>query len=122
MLGASQDGWVVPLVAAQSPDVAFIILKPASALPTWENNLYEVDNTLRLAGFPESVVGEPTEPEPCSTPWCAPTEARVPGQNSATRCWAFLASLAARNSTTSNWPATSTFIASIPAAPLVRQR
>lgn len=56
MLGASQDGWVVPLVAAQSPDVAFIILKPASALPTWENNLYEVDNTLRLAGFPESVV------------------------------------------------------------------
>lgn len=53
MLGASQGGWVVPLAASQSSRIAFIVLKSASALPTWENTLYEVDNTLRFAGVPE---------------------------------------------------------------------
>ena len=56
MLGVSQGGWVVPLAASRSREVAFMVLKSASSLPTWENNLHEVDNGLRLAGFPEGSI------------------------------------------------------------------
>ena len=54
MRGDSQGGWVVPYAAAQSSNVAFVIVKSASSLNTWDNGLFEMANDLRLEGFAET--------------------------------------------------------------------
>ena len=51
--GNSNSGWVVPIVAARSKDVAFIISRVGSALPPHENILYEIENDARQRGFTE---------------------------------------------------------------------
>ncbi|HKR10881.1 MAG TPA: prolyl oligopeptidase family serine peptidase [Pyrinomonadaceae bacterium] len=61
MRGDSQGGWVVPYAAAQSRNVAFVIVKSASSLNTWDNGLFEMENDLRLEGFSESDIGKARE-------------------------------------------------------------
>ncbi len=56
LMGNSQGGWVAPLVASRSSDIAFVIARAASGLSTFENVLYEVENDLRGAGFSEAEV------------------------------------------------------------------
>ena len=53
MRGDSQGGWIVPYAAAHSNNVAFVIVKSASSLNTWDNGLFEMANDLRLEGFAE---------------------------------------------------------------------
>ena len=49
--GNSNSGWVVPLVAVRSSDVAFVINRVGSLLPPTENILYEIENQMRAQGF-----------------------------------------------------------------------
>jgi pimeloyl-ACP methyl ester carboxylesterase len=45
--GNSEGGWVAPLAASRSTDVAFLILRSGSALPVWKTVLHEGENKLR---------------------------------------------------------------------------
>jgi dienelactone hydrolase len=52
----SNSGWFVPLAAAHSSDVAFIISRVGSSLPPTENILYEIENQMRDQGFSEDEI------------------------------------------------------------------
>lgn len=50
LIGHSNGGWVAPLAASRSQDVAFLIVKSGSGLPVHENILYELEMDMRGAG------------------------------------------------------------------------
>jgi uncharacterized protein len=55
LIGHSNGGWVAPLAASRSRDVAFVIVKSGSGLPVHENLVYELEMDMRAAGnFSES--------------------------------------------------------------------
>lgn len=54
--GNSNSGWVVPLAASQSKDVAFVISRVGSSLPPTENVLYEIENQMREQEFSEAEI------------------------------------------------------------------
>jgi pimeloyl-ACP methyl ester carboxylesterase len=54
--GNSNSGWVVPIVASQSKDVAFVISRVGSSLPPTENVLYEIENQMHGQGFSEAEI------------------------------------------------------------------
>jgi pimeloyl-ACP methyl ester carboxylesterase len=55
--GASQAGWIMPLVAASAPgDVAFLIVHAGSGTTVREEGVLYLRNELRFAGLPESSV------------------------------------------------------------------
>jgi ketosteroid isomerase-like protein/pimeloyl-ACP methyl ester carboxylesterase len=54
--GNSNSGWVVPIVAARSKDVAFVISRVGSALQPHENILFEIENDARQRGFTEQEI------------------------------------------------------------------
>jgi alpha-beta hydrolase superfamily lysophospholipase len=56
--GFSQGAAVVPLAAAQSGDVAFVIEVSGCQLPTWKQDPYRVEGELRADGFSESAIQE----------------------------------------------------------------
>jgi uncharacterized protein len=55
--GNSNSGWVVP-ITARSKDVAFVISRVGSALPPYENVLYEVENAARQSGLSEQDINQ----------------------------------------------------------------
>ncbi len=54
--GISQGGWIGPLAAAASDDVAFLVLIASTGTTPAEQMMYAVECQLRLAGFGEDVV------------------------------------------------------------------
>jgi len=59
LIGHSNGGWVAPLAASRSKDIAFVIVKSGSALPVHENILYELEMDLRAAGnFSENEIAQ----------------------------------------------------------------
>ena len=48
--GHSQGGWIGPLAASQSPDVAFLIVNSGPGISPPDQDLYGVEHTLRRAG------------------------------------------------------------------------
>lgn len=54
--GNSNSGWVVPIAAARSKDVAFVISRAGSTLPDHENILYEIENDARARGFSDQEI------------------------------------------------------------------
>lgn len=55
--GASQAGWIMPLVAAAAPgEVAFLLVHAGSGTTVREQGVHYIRNELRLAGLPESSV------------------------------------------------------------------
>jgi pimeloyl-ACP methyl ester carboxylesterase len=50
--GISQGGWVAPLAASLSADVAFVISVSGPGVPVVEQNLYDLRNGLRGRGHP----------------------------------------------------------------------
>ena len=56
--GISQGGWVAPIVAAQTPDIAFLIAIAAPGVSYAEVNLFAVANRLRARGFSATEVTE----------------------------------------------------------------
>ena len=51
LLGMSQGGWIAPLVASKSSDVAFLINVVGAAVSAHEQLLYEENNNLREIGL-----------------------------------------------------------------------
>ena len=59
LIGHSNGGWVAPLAASRSQDVAFLIVKSGSGLPVHENIVYELEMDMRAAGnFSENDIGQ----------------------------------------------------------------
>jgi uncharacterized protein len=56
--GNSNSGWVVPIAASRSKDVAFVISRVGSAVPPSENILYEIENDARQRGLSEQDVNK----------------------------------------------------------------
>jgi pimeloyl-ACP methyl ester carboxylesterase len=56
--GQSQGGWIAPLTASRSSDVAFIIIVSGPTVPPWQQETYKVQARTRAMGLPESEVVE----------------------------------------------------------------
>jgi dienelactone hydrolase len=56
--GLSQGGWVVPLAAAQAPDVAFVIIVSGPGVKVSDVHLYAGQMRLRERGFSEAEINE----------------------------------------------------------------
>ena len=56
--GISQGGWIVPLAAAQSKDVAFAILVSAAAVTPAEQTLMSTEAEMRVQGVPQDKINE----------------------------------------------------------------
>jgi pimeloyl-ACP methyl ester carboxylesterase len=54
--GISQGGWIGPLAAAASDEVAFLVLVASTGVTPAEQMMYAVEKQLRLAGYGEDVV------------------------------------------------------------------
>jgi uncharacterized protein len=55
--GASQAGWILPLVAAQAPrEIAFLVVHAGSGTTVREEGVLYIENELRLAGLPATSV------------------------------------------------------------------
>jgi pimeloyl-ACP methyl ester carboxylesterase len=55
--GASQAGWIMPLVAAEAPrEVGFLIVHAGTGVTVREQGVLNIQNELRFAGLPESSV------------------------------------------------------------------
>lgn len=61
LVGLSQGGWVAPLAAARSDDVAFVIDVSGCAVSFAEQTALEMRNTARQAGFGDEQVAEVLE-------------------------------------------------------------
>jgi uncharacterized protein len=58
LAGLSQGGWIAPLAAARSPDVAFVIDVSGAAVSYAEQSFHEMGNTARQAGLSDAGVAE----------------------------------------------------------------
>ena len=54
--GDSQAGWIIPIVATRTPDVAFIVMVAASAVSPAQQEAFSMETRLRSAGLPEWMV------------------------------------------------------------------
>jgi pimeloyl-ACP methyl ester carboxylesterase len=59
--GISQGGWIGPLAAAASDEVAFLVLVASTGVTPSEQMMYAVERQLRLAGYGDEVVGQALE-------------------------------------------------------------
>jgi uncharacterized protein len=50
LIGHSNGGWVAPLAASRSRDIAFLIVKSGSGLPVHKNIVYELEMDMRATG------------------------------------------------------------------------
>jgi pimeloyl-ACP methyl ester carboxylesterase len=56
MTGVSQGGWISPLAATRSPDVAFILVISPSGINPMDQSIFSVEKTLQKAGFSPEIV------------------------------------------------------------------
>ena len=56
LFGYSQGGWIAPIAAAQSDDVAFLVLVASIGVTPSEQMMVAVERQLRLAGYGDEVV------------------------------------------------------------------
>ncbi len=56
--GISQGGWIVPLAASQSKDIAFAMILSAAAVTPAEQNLMAMDAEMRVQKVPEEKIKE----------------------------------------------------------------
>ena len=59
--GISQGGWIGPLAAAASDEVAFLVLIASTGVTPSEQMMYAVEKQLRLAGYGDDVVARALE-------------------------------------------------------------
>jgi uncharacterized protein len=59
--GISQGGWVAPLAAVASEEVAFLVLIASTGVTPAEQMMYAVGEQLRMAGYGEDVVARSLE-------------------------------------------------------------
>jgi uncharacterized protein len=58
--GHSQGGWIAPLAAARSGDVAFVIVSGAAAVTPAEQSIFHRAGVMREAGIPDAEIAEAT--------------------------------------------------------------
>jgi pimeloyl-ACP methyl ester carboxylesterase len=58
--GVSQGGWISPLAATRSPDVAFILVISPSGINPMDQSVFSVEKTLQKAGFSPEIVSAAT--------------------------------------------------------------
>lgn len=58
IMGHSQGGWIAPLAATISSDVAFLIVTSPSGVGPMEQSVFDNSNQMRSAGWPDSVIEE----------------------------------------------------------------
>jgi dienelactone hydrolase len=58
--GFSQGGWIAPLAATMSRDIAFVIVGSAAGLTPADQSIYDVAHALATAGFDSSVIARAT--------------------------------------------------------------
>jgi dienelactone hydrolase len=56
MVGDSQAGWIIPIAASRSKDVAFMVLVSASAVSPGQQEIFHIESELRASGVSERVV------------------------------------------------------------------
>ena len=56
LVGASQAGWIAPLTAARSRDVAFMALVSGPTVPVWREGWWDTEFRLRQAGLGETEI------------------------------------------------------------------
>lgn len=59
--GISQGGWVAPLAATRSPDVAFVVVISPCSINPMEQSIFNVENVMRSAGYGEAVIARATD-------------------------------------------------------------
>lgn len=57
LFGFSQGGWIAPIAAARSDEVAFLVLVASIGVTPSEQMMVAVERQLRLAGYGDDVVG-----------------------------------------------------------------
>ena len=67
--GHSQGGWIAPLAAAQSPDVAFVIMQSGPGVTASEQEIYRVGASARAMGLSEADVAAATAYETALMKW-----------------------------------------------------
>ncbi len=85
--GISQGGWVAPLAAAASDDVAFLVLVASTGVTPAEQMMYAVEKQLRLAGYGDDVVARALELRGRFEDWVH-TRAPEPDEQLAADLWA----------------------------------
>lgn len=58
LCGASQAGWIIPIAAARSEDVAFVVLLVSPAVSIARQNTLNVEYSMRASGYPEDDIDE----------------------------------------------------------------
>ena len=54
--GYSQGGWIAPITAIESADVAFVVVGSASGVNPMAQSIYQVRNEMRAAGDADSII------------------------------------------------------------------
>jgi pimeloyl-ACP methyl ester carboxylesterase len=87
--GISQGGWIGPLAAAASDDVAFLVLIASTGVTPAEQMMYAVEKQLRLAGYGADVVARALDLRRRFGDWVH-TRAPKPDEQLASDLWAGL--------------------------------
>jgi pimeloyl-ACP methyl ester carboxylesterase len=87
--GISQGGWVAPLTAAASDEVAFLVLIASTGVTPAEQMMYAVEKQLLLAGYGVDVVAQALELRRRFENWVH-TRAPEPDEELAADLWAGL--------------------------------
>ncbi len=87
--GISQGGWIGPLAAAASDEVAFLALVASTGVTPAEQMMYAVERQLRLAGYGDDVVERALELRRRFEHWIH-TRAPEPDEELAADLWAGL--------------------------------
>jgi pimeloyl-ACP methyl ester carboxylesterase len=87
--GISQGGWIGPLAAAASDEVAFLVLIASTGVTPSEQMMYAVEKQLRLAGYDDEAVARALELRRRFEEWVH-TRAPEPDEALAADLWAAL--------------------------------
>jgi pimeloyl-ACP methyl ester carboxylesterase len=85
--GISQGGWIGPLAAAASDEVAFLVLIASTGVTPAEQMMYAVERQLRLAGYGDDVVARALDLRRRFEDWVH-TRAPEPDEELAAALWA----------------------------------
>jgi pimeloyl-ACP methyl ester carboxylesterase len=85
--GISQGGWIGPLAAAASDEVAFLVLVASTGVTPSEQMMYAVERQLRLAGYGDDVVSRALDLRGRFEDWVH-TRAPEPDEQLAAELWA----------------------------------
>jgi pimeloyl-ACP methyl ester carboxylesterase len=85
--GISQGGWIGPMAAAASDEVAFLVLIASTGVTPSEQMMYAVERQLRLSGYGDDVVAQALDLRRRFEDWVH-TRAPAPDDELAAALWA----------------------------------